>query len=195
MVLDIRNELPPSTPSGSGFVLQSTDGKTTYTEPSIIATYLSELATDKTITTQLLGATAGDRLALLQWLFWNQTRFDPATKKASKAALGGQTYGPEQKTAAGELVGLVDYLDKELRDEQWNGRESLVDTREAVGPSLADISVASTLLYAWTTTIDEDSRADFQGALKLYQRVSRTDGLGELFPEEDSLGEADLEYP
>lgn len=185
--LVVSNQLPESTSTVTGFVFTAADGKTTLTEPSTIATYLSEAAADKTVASRLVGATPGERLTLQQWLFWNQARFEPAVKQLSAVTQGGSTHGPEQKTAARDLVGMVEHLEKGLRDEQWNGRDTLLDSGDNSGPSLADVAVASTLLAAWAVGFDEDTRGDFPNALKLYERVSQIEGLGELFPEESSL--------
>ena len=73
----------------------------------------------------------------------------------------------EQKSAASDLVGMVEYSEKALRDEQWNGRDSLLDPVKVVGPSLADVAVASTLHLAWAIGFDEDTNEDFPNALRL----------------------------
>ncbi len=175
----------------TGVVFETKDGKTTLTEYNVIAYYLSELATDRSRTLQLVGATSEQRLAVLEWLFWNQARFEPTVRKLDSLVNDGQTWGPEQKAAAKELVDMVDHLERSLRDSNWQGRSSILETDEDTGPSLADIAIASTLGAAFAVGFDEDTREDYGNCLRLYERVSETPGLTTLFAEEEEEDDED----
>src|SRR3569833_11935 len=188
--LDMSDTLPTSkmskVPSVTGLAFVTADGKTSLTEANVISYLLSEHASDREPTLQHVGATPEQRLIVLQWLFWNQARFEPAVKRLAAISNDVQTRGPEQKAAAKELVGLVNYLETELRDENWQGRTSILEAREETGPSLADVALAITLHDAFVVAFDEDTREDYGSCLKLYTKVREIPGLETFFSEPET---------
>ncbi len=182
-------------PDLTGIAFTTGDGETTLTEHNAIACLLAEAAGDAAATAQLVGSTPAERLTVLQWLFWNQARFEPAVGKLEALVRGGQTRGPEQKAAAQELVGLVEHLELSLRECDWTGRSTLLKAADdgGAGPSLADIAVASTLQAAFAVAFDEDTREDYGNCLRLYEKVCATPGLEGLFEEEGKEEEEEEE--
>lgn len=120
-------------PAGQIPVLQLNDGRT-LAESNAILMFLAE-------DTPYVPVTAFDRAKVLQWMFWEQYRHEPAIAVARYI----RHYAPERDNQLPTLMekgkAALSVMDDHLRDQHWF---------VGAGPSLADIA-----LYAYTHVAGE----------------------------------------
>lgn len=83
-----------------------------------------------------------------------------------------------EKLATKGLVNALTVLERQLEGAKWLvGKEV----------SLADISVASALVWGFSKFIDAEMRGEFPAVVSWYERVLETEGVRQAFGEKDFI--------
>lgn len=151
---------------------EAADGTTLF-ESDAITQYIAESgpAAD-----QLIGATPAERATIRQWICYAQGEIlDPVTELALWR-LGFRPYDEKvEETNIARLERSLGCLETHLKDRTWfvgNGKLSL-----------ADITVASALVWGFSMAIDVEMRQKFPSVVTWYERTLEAEGVKEAFGE------------
>ncbi|CAG8305496.1 unnamed protein product [Penicillium nalgiovense] len=159
-------------PLGKVPAFEAADGTTLF-ESDAITQYIAESgpAAD-----QLIGATPAERATIRQWICYAQGEIlDPVTELALWR-LGIRPYDEKvEETSIARLERSLACLETHLKDRTWFvGNEKF---------SLADITVASALVWGFSTAIDAEMRQKFPSVVTWYERILEAEGVKEAFGE------------
>ncbi|KAJ5188231.1 hypothetical protein N7491_004555 [Penicillium cf. griseofulvum] len=159
-------------PLGKVPAFEAADGTTLF-ESDAITQYIAESgpAAD-----QLLGATPAERATIRQWICYAQGEIlDPVTQ------LGLWRFGfcpydeKVEVTNLGRMERSLACLETHLKGRTWFvGNDKL---------SLADITVASALVWGFSLSIDAEMRSKYPTVISWYERFLESDGIKEAFGE------------
>ncbi|KAJ5552038.1 hypothetical protein N7535_000015 [Penicillium sp. DV-2018c] len=159
-------------PLGKVPAFEAVDGTTLF-ESDAITQYIAESgpAAD-----QLLGSTPAKRATIRQWICYAQGEvLDPVTQLALWR-LNLRPYDEKtEETNLGRLVRSLDCLETHLKNRTW-----LVDGDKV---SLADITVASALVWGFSMVIDAEMREKYPSVIGWYERTLEVEGVKEAFGE------------
>ncbi|KAF3398409.1 Elongation factor 1-gamma [Penicillium rolfsii] len=142
-------------------------------ESDAIAQYICESGP---AAAQLIGATPAERATIRQWICFAQGEIlDPVTQ----LALWRMNIRPyDEATETSNLQRLersLGCLETHLKGRTWFASEDKV--------SMADITVASALLWGFAMVIDAEMREKFPLVVGWYERTLQVDGVKEAFGE------------
>ncbi|RYP80904.1 hypothetical protein DL770_006062 [Monosporascus sp. CRB-9-2] len=109
-----------------------------------------------------------------EWIYWNELELGPALIDLIQWRLGTAPYECGMEAAAVALQGHLAHLEESLKGRAW-----LVDDQS--GPSLADLTVGSAILFARRFYIDREMREGIPHTMAYLRRLKEVDGLEELF--------------
>ena len=159
-------------PLGKVPAFEAADGTTLF-ESDAITQYIAESgpAAD-----QLIGATPAERASIRQWICYAQGEIlDPLTELVLWR-LGIRSYDAKiEETNIARLERSLTCLETHLKDRTWFvGNEKF---------SLADITVASALVWGFSMVIDAEMRQKFPSVITWYERIIEAKGVKEAFGE------------
>jgi len=159
-------------PLGKVPAFEGADGTNIF-EADAITQYIAESGP---AAAQLMGATPAERAAVRQWICYAQGEvMDPITQ----LVLWRLKYKPYDE--ATETDGLQ-RLERSLTclETQLKGRTWLVNGDKL---SLADITVASALVWGFSMVVDAEMRQKYPAVVAWYERTLETDGVKQAFGE------------
>ena len=159
-------------PLGKVPAFETPDGLTRIFESDAITQFVAESGP---AAGQLLGTTPAERAAIRQWIVFAEGEVMGSVVRLAMWRVGLRPYDENMETSAlASLDRAVSTLETHLQ-----GKEYLAEGRL----SLADISVASALVWGFSMLIDAEWRAKFPTVLAWYERVTETAGVKEAFGE------------
>ncbi|OJJ08809.1 hypothetical protein ASPVEDRAFT_47964 [Aspergillus versicolor CBS 583.65] len=159
-------------PLGKAPAFSGTDGVNIF-ESNAIAHYVADSGP---LREQLLGSNAAERAAVQQWVTMAETEVMPpaVTIILPRFGLGSFDQGAEDQ-AVSKLERSVESLERHLSSgKTWLAGEKI---------SLADISIAASLVWGFTFAIDAEMRNKYPGVVAWYERVMATEGVKKAFGE------------
>ncbi|KAL4915414.1 glutathione S-transferase [Aspergillus aurantiobrunneus] len=158
-------------PLGKAPAFSSADGVHLF-ESNAIAQYVAESGPAKD---QLLGSSAVERATIQQWVSSAETEImsNVITCFLPRFKLAPYNEAADNRALA-NLERVLGALEKHLGERTWLATDKL---------SLADIAVASSLIWGFTFVIDAEMRAKYPGALAWFQKVAGSEGVKEAFGE------------
>ncbi|KAH7002631.1 glutathione S-transferase [Ilyonectria destructans] len=145
----------PALETASGFCL---------TESSAIAYFISDSGPRRE---QLLGSDVEERALVQQWIFFADEMLQPSLLPLLLPHLGRANYDENiEMVKVKELHRWLKYLEEHLEGREW-----LVSN--TTGPSLADLSVGSSMAFGFRHYIDMDMRNDYPRLEAWYKRLVR----------------------
>lgn len=143
-------------------------------EASAIAYYVADSGSCRE---QLLGRTAEDRARVQMWVSFADSGVWTDGGAILGPMLGTVRYNAEDvEFHEAQFVRCLRRLEEQLAGE--GGKVWLVRDDE---PSLADLSVASGLLWPLKTFVDEEFRGEFPRVMEWWERLMAVDGVGRAF--------------
>lgn len=107
---------------------------------------------------------------------WHELSLGTTMPELISWRLGTASYDPQKEAAAAEaLDGHLAYLEASLQNRRW-----LVND-EAGGPSLADLTVGASILFACRFYIDKKMREGIPQIVAYLARLREVEGLEELY--------------
>lgn len=159
-------------PLGKVPAFETPDGQTRIFESDAITQFVAESGP---AAGQLLGTTPAERAGIRQWIVFAEGEVMGSVVRLAMWRVGLRPYDENMETSAlASLDRAVSTLETHLQ-----GREYLAEGRL----SLADISVASALVWGFSMLIDAEWRPKFPTVLAWYERVTETEGVKEAFGE------------
>jgi elongation factor 1-gamma len=158
-------------PMGKIPAFESTDGVTIF-ESDAIAQYAAESGP---LADQLMGSNAAERAHVRQWICFNNNELQEHLLHLARWRMGYRPY--DEKVEVQALEGLnraLAALETSLKGKAWVAGTKL---------SLADISLASCLVFGYKLVIDDEIRPKYPNVLSHFKRVVNTDGVKEVFGE------------
>ncbi|KAJ5131563.1 uncharacterized protein N7515_007602 [Penicillium bovifimosum] len=159
-------------PLGKVPAFEAADGTTLF-ESDAIAQYIAESgpAAD-----QLLGSTPAKRATIRQWICFAQGEIlDPVTHLALWRLKIRPYDQKTEETNLDRLARSLDCLETHLKNRTW-----LVDNDKL---SLADITVASSLVWGFSMVIDAEMREKYPTVISWYERTIEAEGVKQAFGE------------
>lgn len=129
---------------------------------------------------QLMGTTPAEKATIRQWICFAQGE---VLDVVTELVLWRVKYKPYDETT--ETNGLqrlersLAFLDTHLKGRTWLAGEGKI--------SMADITVASALVWGFSRVIDAEMRAKYPLTVAWYERVIATDGVKEAFGEKNFI--------
>ncbi|RYP37424.1 hypothetical protein DL767_002897 [Monosporascus sp. MG133] len=124
---------------------------------------------------QLLGSSPEEQGRIHEWIYWNELELGPVLIDLIQWRLGTASYeSAKEEAAAVALERHLAHLEESLKGRTW-----LVD--EQSGPSLADLTVGSAILFACRFYIDREMQEGIPHTMVYLRRLGEVDGLEELF--------------
>ncbi|PLN86699.1 glutathione S-transferase [Aspergillus taichungensis] len=160
-------------PHGKVPAFESTDGKVTLFESDAIAQYIADSGP---AAPQLLGETPLRRALIRQWICFADGDVQNPVVDLVLPRLKYRAFDAAvEETAIGKIERAFRTLEKTLENQEWlAGGEKL---------SLGDITVASALVWGFSTAIDKEIRDKYPKVMAWYARVVETEGVKEAFGE------------
>ncbi|KOS43539.1 hypothetical protein ACN38_g5568 [Penicillium nordicum] len=163
-------------PLGKVPAFEAANGTTLF-ESDAITQYIAESGP---AAEQLIGATPAERATIRQWICYAQGEIlDPVTLLALWR-FGYQTY--DEKVEVANLARLersLGCLETHLKDRTW-----FVSNEKL---SLADITVASALVWGFSLAIDAEMRQKFPSVVTWYERTLQAEGVKQAFGEKNFI--------
>ncbi|PWY89888.1 translation elongation factor eEF-1B gamma subunit [Aspergillus heteromorphus CBS 117.55] len=155
-------------PLGKVPAFEATDG-TLLVESDAITQYVAESGP---AAAQLLGTAAAERATIRQWICYAEAEILGHLIPLILWRVGFKAYEEAVEKLALEKLGRsLGYLDKHLAGKTWvAGTEKL---------SLADISVASALVWGFSMVVDAEMRRSYPNVIAWYERTIESDGVRE----------------
>ncbi|PYH91611.1 translation elongation factor eEF-1B gamma subunit [Aspergillus ellipticus CBS 707.79] len=155
-------------PFGKVPAFEGTDG-TRLVESDAIAQYVAESGP---AATQLMGATPAERGLIRQWICYGESEILGQLIPLVLWRIGHREYDDAvEKATLEKLTRSLDYLEKSLAGQTWlAGKEKF---------SLADISVASALVWGFSQVIDAEMRKSYPNIIAWYERTIESEGVKE----------------
>ncbi|KAJ5100095.1 hypothetical protein N7532_007096 [Penicillium argentinense] len=163
-------------PLGKVPAFEATDGTTLF-ESDAITQYVAESGP---AATQLMGATPAARASIRQWICFAQGEIlDPVTQ----LALWRLKYAPYNEATE---VKSLERLERTLAcmETHLKGRTWFVDGDKV---SMADITVASSLVWGFSLVIDAEMRAKYPTVIAWYERTIEQEGIKQAFGEKNFI--------
>ncbi|KAL4966525.1 glutathione S-transferase family protein [Aspergillus stella-maris] len=159
-------------PLGKVPAFETPDGVNLF-ESNAIAQYVAESGPAKD---QLLGSTPAERAAIQQWAAFSETEVASNVVTAFLPRFGLVPYNEEtDNRAIANIERELGALERHLQGKDW------LATSEKL--SLADIAVASALVWGFMFTVDEEMRGKFPAVIAWWKRVAESEGVKEAFGE------------
>ncbi|GFF31417.1 elongation factor 1-gamma [Aspergillus udagawae] len=159
-------------PFGKVPAFEGADG-TKIVESDAIAQYVAESGP---AAGQLLGTTPAERAAIRQWISFADGEIQGPGIPLILPRLGYVPFDENvEKKNLEKLERSLAYLEGHLRDRNW------IATEEKL--SLADITVAATLNWAFSFVIDREMRQKYPFVVSWYEKTIESDGVKQAFGE------------
>lgn len=159
-------------PLGKVPAFEGTDGTVLF-ESDAITQYIAESgpAAD-----QLIGSTPSQRAQIRQWICYAQGEILDYVTQLALWRLKLDTYNEKTEvTSIERLTKSLHCLEKVLEGRKWFGDGEKL--------SLADITVASALVWGFGVVIDKEMRESLPNLVAWYERTIQTEGVKEAFGE------------
>lgn len=162
-------------PLGKVPAFEGADGTNLF-ESDAIAQYIAESGP---AASQLLGATPAERAVIRQWICYAQGELlDPITQLALWR-LNIRPYDEATEVnALQRLERSLACLETYLKGRIWFAGDKI---------SMADITVASALVWGFSMAIDAEMRAKYPLTVAWYERTLETDGVKQAFGEKNFI--------
>ncbi|KAL4783754.1 glutathione S-transferase [Aspergillus varians] len=158
-------------PLGKAPGFSSADGVHLF-ESNAIAQYVAESGPAKD---QLLGSSPAERATIQQWVTMAETELAPSTVTCFLSRVGIRPYNEAaDNQALATIERGLGALERHLAGRVWLASEKL---------SLADIAVATPLVWGFMFAIDAEMRAKYPGAVSWFKRVVESEGVKQAFGE------------
>ncbi|ORY72096.1 glutathione S-transferase [Pseudomassariella vexata] len=155
----------PSTPDQDGEPF-------TLTESNAIAFYI---ASSGAKAGQLLGTNPEARAEIQKWIFFNELQFAPPVSKVTMWRAGMTQFNKEdEQTGKVDTEKIMLVLEGSLKGRKW-----LVKGEE--GPTLADITISTTLYLGFQYYFDKEMRKRFPEIVRWYEQLKEVPELRELY--------------
>ncbi|KAL4926672.1 glutathione S-transferase family protein [Aspergillus undulatus] len=159
-------------PSGKAPAFESADGVTLF-ESNAIAHFVAESGPAKE---QLLGSSPAERARIQQWVTFSETEVASHVVTCFLPRFGLVPYNKEtDERALGNLERTLETLERHLNGKSW------LATGEKL--SLADIAVASALIWGFMFSVDAEMREKYPVVVAWWKRVTESEGVKEAFGE------------
>lgn len=169
MVTNKTPEFLAKFPIGKVPAFEASDG-TTIAESDAIAQYVAESGAKAA---QLLGADARERAKVRQWINFTDNEVYGNMMTVVLCRAGFAPYVPEKESAAAEgLAFALGVVEKYLKGRVWLATDQL---------SLADLTLASALYWAFMHYLDETRRQAYPVTTEWYLRTIGAEGVKEVF--------------
>ncbi|EYE98797.1 glutathione S-transferase family protein [Aspergillus ruber CBS 135680] len=160
-------------PLGKIPAFESADSSVRIFESDAITQYVAESGP---AASQLLGSTPAEKAQIRQWIVFAEGEVMGAVTRSALWRVGLKAYDEATETAAlASLDRAVKTLETHLQGRTWLASEEKL--------SLADISVASALVWAFSMILDAELRPQYPTVLAWYDRVLETEGVKQAFGE------------
>jgi elongation factor 1-gamma len=161
-------------PLGKVPAFEGADGTNLF-ESDAITQYIAESGP---AAAQLTGATPAERATIRQWICYSQGEIlDPVTQLALWR-LKMRTYDEKvEQTNLERLERSLACLETYLKGRTWLASEDKL--------SLADITVASTLVWGFSLVIDAEMRQKYPITVGWYERTIESEGVKQAFGEKN----------
>jgi len=160
-------------PLGKIPAFESADGSVRIFESDAITQYVAESGP---AAGQLLGSTPAERAHIRQWIVFAEGEVMGAVTRSALWRIGLKAYDEATETAAfASLDRAVRTLETHLQGRKWLASQENL--------SLADISVASALVWAFSMILDDELRPQYPTVLAWYERVLDSEGVKQAFGE------------
>lgn len=169
-------EFISKSPLGKVPVFEGTDGTVLF-ESDAITQYIAESgpAAD-----QLIGGTPRQRAQIRKWICYAQGEILDYVTQLALWRLKYDTYNKKTEVTNNErLTKSLHCLEKVLEGRKW-----LVDGEKL---SLADITVASGLVWGFRLLIDKEMRESLPNLVAWYERTLQVEGVKEAFGQPDYI--------
>ncbi|KAF4171958.1 hypothetical protein CNMCM8927_006346 [Aspergillus lentulus] len=168
-------------PFGKLPAFEGTDG-TKLVESDAIAHYVAESGP---ASAQLLGTKPVERAAIRQWIAFADGEIQSPVIPLVLPRIGYATYdeGVEKKNLE-RLERSLAYLEGHLRGRNW------IATEEKL--SLADISVAAALYWAFSLIIDREMRQKYPFVVSWYEKTMESEGVKQAFGEKKFIEKREI---
>lgn len=169
MVTNKTPEFLAKFPIGKVPAFEATDG-TTIAESDAIAQYIAESGAHAE---QLLGADARERAMVRQWINFTDNEVYGNMMTVVLCRAGFEPHVPEKESAGARgLAFALGVVEKYLRGREWLATDQL---------SLADLTLASALYWAFMHYLDETRRQEFPVTAEWYLRTIGSEGVKDVF--------------
>lgn len=159
-------------PLGKVPALEAADGTTLF-ESDAIAQYIAESGP---AAEQLVGSTPAKRATIRQWICFAQGEVQDPVTQLILWRFGLRPYDAKiEETSIARLERSLESLETHLKDRVW-----LVEGEKL---SLADITLASALIWGFSMAIDAEMRQKYPSVIAWYERTLEVDGVQEAFGE------------
>ncbi len=159
-------------PLGKVPALEAADGTTLF-ESDAIAQYIAESGP---AAEQLVGYTPAKRATIRQWICFAQGEVQDPVTQLILWRFGLRPYDAKiEETSIARLERSLESLETHLKDRVW-----LVEGEKL---SLADITLASALIWGFSMAIDAEMRQKYPSVIAWYERTLEVDGVQEAFGE------------
>lgn len=159
-------------PLGKVPAFEGSDG-TLLVESDAIAQYVAESGP---AVMQMLGFTPAQRASIRQWICFGTDEVMQSVTMLGLWRMGWMAYDESLETRNMQrLERALAALETQLHNRQW----LVTDDR----PSLADISVASGLVWGFATVIDAEMRQKYPAIMDWYKRVTADERVKRAFGE------------
>jgi elongation factor 1-gamma len=141
-------------------------------ESDAIAQYVAESGP---ASSQLLGSSAIERAAVRQWVCFADGEVQGAMIQLVLPRLGYVAFDESvEKKGLEKLERALGYLNEHLRGRDWVATEKL---------SLADISIAAALYWAFAFIIDQEMRQKYPFVVSWFEKTVESEGVKQAFGE------------
>lgn len=159
-------------PLGKVPAFEGADGTNLF-ESDAIAQYVAESGP---AAAQLMGATPAERAVIRQWILFAQGEILDHVTQLALWRLKMVPYNEATETSAlQKLERALAVLESHLQGRTWLASEAKI--------SMADITVASSLIWGFSMAIDAEMRQKYSGVVAWYERVSESEGVKQAFGE------------
>lgn len=161
-------------PLGKVPAFEGADGTNLF-ESDAIAQYIAESGP---ASAQLLGATPAERATIRQWINFAQGEIlDPVTQLALWRLKMRPYDEATENNNLQRLERSLGCLETHLKGRSWFASEEKI--------SMADITVASALVWGFSMSIDAEMREKFPLTVAWYERVIQAEGVKQAFGEKN----------
>lgn len=165
-------------PHGKVPAFETPDGKVRIIESDAITQYVAESGP---ASAQLLGRDAVERAMIRQWIVFAEGEVMSSVVRLAMWRVGLRGYDENMETAGmASLERAMGFLETHLINREKEGKKWLA-TEEKL--SLADISVASALIWGFSMIIDAEMRPRFPTVLAWYDTTLASEGVKQAFGE------------
>lgn len=161
-------------PLGKVPAFEGADGTNLF-ESDAIAQYIAESGPKAA---QLLGATPAERASIRQWICFAQGEIVEPVTQLALWRINLKPYDEATETSNLQRIERsLGCLETHLKGRTWFVSNDNV--------SMADITVASSLMWGFSMAIDAEMRAKFPITVAWYERLIQVEGVNEAFGEKN----------